>query len=538
MEVHLSHVSKALSNFLEDDLSDSHFGLPRGARQHLESFRSFVTSYYVAKLGYWPPSADSGFSKPLYRSMYSEFRNLYDFLVDADSTNSLDTQKLPSGGICVLQNVQAFDRRHRFVALPHPLPLVPEPPKVPARNTSQRALLSLRVGTKQAKSEHRKSIRATLAKASNAYDRCLTTCPLVRSYVRFERDWSYKPEEKVSLQDARKVRWVLIYAVLQMLVSVVRAPKEVRTADDPNYPLCCLIPEMPKGYNWTNLHSSMQFASKPSPTLQREALSASMPVGTDDSESRPPSIHPDCENDEDFLQSIFVSKSGSSTPSSKSASGSQMKKSSSSSSLTLRDLRRLSLPVLSRRSGISKQKIPTRSSTFSEIFIHGYGNGLNPAKVIHSESASSSGRPNSMATTDYQTFQSYFQPSTDAHPSDCSTYPISATQSETHAFPNLDDLAELEAISLSTPADADKRASKIPDRSNSITSSRHSGASDQHPSWSSRASSASSATSGGGDSESEAVANSPRILPRNPKRKSGLGFEQKIVQAPLAELAS
>src|SRR5947208_2438694 len=90
MDVRLEKASHALSNFLEEELSSSNLGISNGARVHLDRFRSFLQSYYVAKLGYYPPSSPNPdqdtFPKSNLLSMYQEFRNLYEYLADNNST--------------------------------------------------------------------------------------------------------------------------------------------------------------------------------------------------------------------------------------------------------------------------------------------------------------------------------------------------------------------------------------------------------------------------------------------------------------------
>ncbi|KAF2399350.1 hypothetical protein EJ06DRAFT_464854, partial [Trichodelitschia bisporula] len=244
MDLHLTGVTKALSNFLEEDFGPTYLGLSHGARAHLERFRSFLHSFYVEKFGYWPPPAGSTFSKALYRSMYFDFRSLYDYLVDLDSTDSLQDQKPASGGICVLQNVQAFDRRHHYVPLPHPNPLLPDTSDTP-KGPAPRTLIGLRMPRGPSRSERYVNARDALLAAANSHDLATANAPLVKAYRRFERDCTRQPEEKVSIADARKVRWILIYGSLQMLVSVIRAPKEVRDTESASYPLCALVANLP-----------------------------------------------------------------------------------------------------------------------------------------------------------------------------------------------------------------------------------------------------------------------------------------------------
>lgn len=245
MELRLENAGRSLGNFLEDELSGAYLGLGKHAQMHMDRFRSFILSFYVAKNGYWPPARATPTSttlpKSTYRSMYFEFRNLYEYLVDNNSGN-----RTADGGICVLQNIKSFDKRHKYVSLPQLFPLVPEiPSNLHLRahhSTSVRRLFS----HSATKAERRAITLAALSAATNPNDYKVMECSLVREYLRFEKSWTAKEEDRsVSSSDARKVRWILIYAILQTLISVTRAPLEVRDTEDVPYPLCCQVAGTP-----------------------------------------------------------------------------------------------------------------------------------------------------------------------------------------------------------------------------------------------------------------------------------------------------
>ena len=241
MDLRLERAGASLSEFLEDDLSAAYLGLGKEAQLHLERFRSFLHQFYVGKHGYWPPTElgrrSTSFPTSTYRSMYSEFRNLYAYMVDSTSSNSIQHNMPVDGGICVFQNIQAFDRRQKYVSLPHPLPLVP---KIPTQLGHRKSLGKLNIFShKQAKLDKRVGESAALCKATNPPDETAMKCSLVLQYLRFEKQWTLQGEGTVSCADARKVRWILIYAILQTLISVTRAPKEVRDTEGVSYPLCC-----------------------------------------------------------------------------------------------------------------------------------------------------------------------------------------------------------------------------------------------------------------------------------------------------------
>ncbi|MCJ1380384.1 hypothetical protein MMC17_003487 [Xylographa soralifera] len=248
MDIRLERAGKSLTNFLEDEISSSHLGLPLEAQKHLERFRSFLTSFYVQKNGYWPPasinSKGSTFPNSTFRAMYFDFRNLYEYLVDPTFTSSMASNRPTAGGIYGLQSISAFDRRYRYAALPNPLALVPEISHLSPSSKSG-PLTRLFSPNKQSKINRRTAFLCALTAATNCTDVKVMESALVREYFRFERETTLKEEEQISPSDARKVRWLLVYAILQILISVTRAPTEVRDTEGVNYPLCCQIAGTP-----------------------------------------------------------------------------------------------------------------------------------------------------------------------------------------------------------------------------------------------------------------------------------------------------
>jgi len=210
--------------------------------------------------------------------------------------------------------------------------------------------------------------------------------------MRFEREWCGKQEDKVSIADARKVRWILIYGVLQMLVSATRAPKEVRDTESPAYPLCCLVagnppwkagfkPRLPSADSFSNLS---QHASTPmlATTSVSSSLHKSSPAAS------PMSIHPDCETDDYFKLShgnnttpqrqLSIKMPAPLRPAGKEGGPAALLRNASTRS------KRLSFsPFSSRRNSIVVKPL---TPAFCEILVHGYGNGLNETVVDSSSS--------------------------------------------------------------------------------------------------------------------------------------------------------
>jgi len=374
MDIHLGRVTGAVRNFLEDDLSPAHLGLPDGARAHLDRFRSFLHGFYVEKFGYWPPPAGSAFSKALFKSLYFDFRNLHDYLVDRESTTNIASQKPASGGICVLQNVTSFDQRHKFAPLPHPLPLLPLDVPVRRRTESQKALKTLTLGSKHEKIDRYLTARASLLSATNIDDPSVSSCAIVQAYVRFERLCAQNQrEEKVSMADARKVRWLLIYGTLQYLASALRAPKQVRDTDSPKYPLCCLVTEQSPWQAGTKVLNSPLTPSINVPEAIDDFISQSNDITPRQNTLSASAIQPDCQN-QDYFSHTNVDTNGASVSVEVPA---PLRVLSPRGNSTCRSVRRLSLSTLSSR----RNSVQLKSNPHCEILVQGYGNGLNDTHV-------------------------------------------------------------------------------------------------------------------------------------------------------------
>lgn len=302
MDKRLDEAGSMIRTFLEDDLSESKLGLTSGVRAHLDRFRAFVHSFYASKFGYYPPLPlepnTNVFPAHVYRSMAHDFEALYGYLVDRSFTTTDSSPALAQGGICVLQSVDAFDRQHGYDSLPHPLPLLPKlgvnagssatsasgpdggsptASRAPSTTSSKRrswfsSAVAAAVGT--ATSRHQSSSGSSLDKtrpdgklvshaalmtATNSADVHLLGNSFVCAYRRFEEvsvlsattsNKFDRAEAKISLVDARKVRWILIYCMHQTLRACTAIPAEVRCASAgdqelPPYNLCAEASELP-----------------------------------------------------------------------------------------------------------------------------------------------------------------------------------------------------------------------------------------------------------------------------------------------------
>ena len=278
MELRLERASFSITSFMEDDLSGPYLGLSDPALRHSERFRSFLFSFYVQQHGYWPPNrmpSTVGKNQPLPKhlllSMFSDFRNLYNFLADEYSYPDMSPgSDALYGGISTVHTINTFTKKHKFLPLPHPLPRLPatyfsEHYRQTSGSTfGSTAKLFLRTN-KRAKEAKRAETIDALASATNIHDAKVVNCALVREYASFERKYTVRENERISAVEGRKIRWLLVYTMLQTLVSVTRTPEEVRDTEGVEYPLCCQTAGTPP---WGFAKSPVSRALVDDPSLQ------------------------------------------------------------------------------------------------------------------------------------------------------------------------------------------------------------------------------------------------------------------------------
>lgn len=401
VDVRSDRVSRSVANFFENDLSAAFLGLHQAAREHLDRFRSFLQSFYIEQHGFWPPQdfEDEEIKRALYVELYSDFRNLYHHLVDNDSTSAMVDNVSHSGGVCTLQNIQAFDSRHSYDALPHPLPMLPVPPTLTTSSSTSK-LGNLTMGKKRrAQREARdESSMQALVDSSNR-DWNIMGCLLVRRYSEFERLSVLDDFENVSLVDGRKVRWILIYAVLQTLITVMQAPKQVRNTEGLSYSLCCHTPKtMPWNMGSNNSFDTQSLAS----SRTSEATASVAPLTREVKVELIPDVNYSHTNASSASLSQTQSRnraerrnslpllSATSTTSTRTTTTVSRKASSASRSSSLRrflvrhststeDNPLPTMPSISRRT-----TIVNKAPAFCEILVQGYGNGLNAAVITNS----------------------------------------------------------------------------------------------------------------------------------------------------------
>ncbi|KFH45342.1 hypothetical protein ACRE_038470 [Hapsidospora chrysogenum ATCC 11550] len=250
LDSRLDAATDMLTSFLDNELSESHLGIPSGARAHLERFRSFLLSYYTTRFGYYPPRE---FSPSICSVMRDELEALYKLLVDDTYSATEGMPAVASGGICTLQLVQVFDAKHGYEALDNPLPLLPQfDQKNPSRWMPWRARID------NLRPDQKLLAHTALIKASN-WRESIFHNDLVKAYRKFEEDLvlgtsKADKQEKVSLVDARKVRWILVYATYQVLRSVTGIPSEVFDAGEAPYHVAISTKNLP---SWSEAAEDM-----------------------------------------------------------------------------------------------------------------------------------------------------------------------------------------------------------------------------------------------------------------------------------------
>ncbi|KAI1314067.1 hypothetical protein F5Y03DRAFT_3047 [Xylaria venustula] len=238
-----------------------------------ERFRQFLVSHYARIYGTWPPPPSglgegseeevTWLTRPVAQALQRDFGALYDYLVNRDivwdesETRSsrkwmmvsasgnrsfeADTADLPLTDLLI-----EFDNRLRFPHIPHPYPLVPES-IVPSSSASASAAgLGSSSSNYRSKKDYAKQgaddrtlerrIQLAYTVATNIYSLGseFTQSDLIEGFVKFEKT------DQVCAVDpacARRGRWVLVYAVLQILASVSVDSPNARYKDGVPYHL-------------------------------------------------------------------------------------------------------------------------------------------------------------------------------------------------------------------------------------------------------------------------------------------------------------
>ncbi|KAI1037355.1 hypothetical protein LB503_008879 [Fusarium chuoi] len=387
LDYRMTRSSSMLKTFLDDELSEAHLSVSAGARAHLERFRSFLLSFYTTKLGYYPPTADSGndlFDPAILRIMREDFEALYDLLVDDQYTSSHTMPPTAHGGICTIQLVQSFDFEHGYDVLDHPLPLLPD------TNGNNSRRMSWFPGRVTLRSDRRVTAHTALINASNLMKPGVAQNDLVRAYRRFEEDSIMSPnkadkQEKVSLVDARKVRWILIYATYQVLRYATDTATDLQEDEinEAHYSLSALTDKLPPWDTPRDLdrilrRQTQYVTSGPTWSVQPDGAADAGEDSLGKIEIKPDIDYfalthrdrPQTQHDNRKMERRA------SMPSRPSRSNSFTQALSRSSTIR-RSMRMFKSPATTPPQSIT----PPSRPTYHEIVVHGYGNGTNDVSI-------------------------------------------------------------------------------------------------------------------------------------------------------------
>ncbi|KAI0188182.1 hypothetical protein EV127DRAFT_135243 [Xylaria flabelliformis] len=241
------------------------------ARAAAERLQQFFISHYAKTCGTWPP-AESGarttdgeemwLTRTVAQMLQKDFGALYDYLVNRDvvwdesemrssrkwmmvsesgnKSFEADTEDLPLTDLLI-----EFDNRMRFPHIPHPYPLVPDsitPASSPRPGSSRDRSKKDKDKDKNAKPVSpddrtlERRIQLAYTEATNIYSLGseFAQSDLIENFVKFEKTDMVGSVDPFT---ARRGRWVLIYAVLQILATVSVDSPNVRYKEGVPYHL-------------------------------------------------------------------------------------------------------------------------------------------------------------------------------------------------------------------------------------------------------------------------------------------------------------
>jgi hypothetical protein len=372
MGSHLDRGSQSLGNFLEDELP-AFIAFSSGAQAHLDKFRSFLHQYHVQRYGYWPPPEGSQFPNSLHKSMHLDFLGLYNYLVDRTSNNSMQSETLTdSGSVSLVQKVNIFNQGYGYLPLPHPLPLLPDTFSYKQAHRRRLSTVFNLKSSKGFRSGWNDSARSSLRAAANTKDTHILDRSLVKAYRAFERE-NVMPQDGLTLQEEREVRWILIYSILQVLIAATRAPAGILPwRDEPH------AQPAPSTFKYAPNISQPAMEHSPSRHPRLNDMNGTGPQNIDTSLSTTSDFEI-CQGYD--LETTHSNVSRSSSSSAKHAgiatAASTIIRTSSSAQQDYAKLPTKDHTIIGSDTQQDCTVEKTSKPSFCEIIVHAYGNGLN-----------------------------------------------------------------------------------------------------------------------------------------------------------------
>ncbi|KAL9099665.1 MAG: hypothetical protein Q9163_004866 [Psora crenata] len=220
------------------------------------SFRRFLIHYYKKAYKSWPPRnvgrLDAWLARDLAAQLQKDFGALYKFYVDRDvvwddtgkhmirKTARTPMRAQNSNDLCLEKALVGFDLKHKYHHIPNPHPILPQPIQV--SEAAQRSQSKPLFGRKAKALEKR--VLSASTEASNAILLApeITANSLVQAFIKFDRSDRLGEEDPCTV---RKIRWVLLYGILQVLSNLAADTPHLWFKDDVNYYLNPRLKGMP-----------------------------------------------------------------------------------------------------------------------------------------------------------------------------------------------------------------------------------------------------------------------------------------------------
>ncbi|KAF2132046.1 hypothetical protein P153DRAFT_285293 [Dothidotthia symphoricarpi CBS 119687] len=267
LQLHVMEAEEKLAAFDFDDLWEETPKLGSSpVYQSYQAFRQFLTNHYTRTYGKWPPdSTNSWLDRKIVLEMQEDLGSLYDYLVDRDvvwnpreerasrkwemANHKVDDFKADLPELGMTDMLIRFDSNHGYTHIPHPYPLLPKDVAKVAKESKKGFFASLKKDknkvkdtTKEAKAHLQLSIVFGDATNMEKLGATYTGSVLIDKFEHFELTTDPK---HATPREARLGRWVLLYAVLQVLSTLSVDIQNLKHTDDVRYFLCADLARCP-----------------------------------------------------------------------------------------------------------------------------------------------------------------------------------------------------------------------------------------------------------------------------------------------------